>query len=500
MISDQAGKVYNVVTELLGDSPIIRADKPAILCGETQVTYKELNSNLRRFAVLLRQLAARPSERVMIVLPDSPYFFYAFLGSIMAGAWPVPVNTMLGENDYRYLLEDSQAQVLVTTPDSPAASVETGHLEHKILVDDSFDDRLASFSPEIEPHPASPRDIAFWLYSSGSTGKPKGTPHKHESMLCTADYYARQVLNITENDVCFSVSKLFFAYGLGNNLTFPLRFGATAVLLSEAPTPEKVMATLERHRPTVFFGVPTQYNSVLKKMNGHKFPFLRRCVSAGEALPPEIFRQWKEKTGLSILDGIGSTEALHIFISNVAGQVREGSSGRLIPGYEAKIVDDEGHEVPEGETGHLLIRGTSLTPGYWNRPQENRMKILPEGWFRTGDMYSSKDGYFEYQGRGDDMLKVGGIWVSPMEIEYALIEHPAVNECAVVGAKVEGLVKPFAHVVLNEATPADEELKKAIMEFVAGKLPKFKRPWAINLVDSLPKTATGKVQRFKLRH
>jgi benzoate-CoA ligase family protein len=494
-------KNFNVAKELIGNSPSVRGDKVAFYCGDEQVTYKALQENVNRFANVLAAKGIRPTERVMIVMPDCPMFVYAFLGSITYGAWPVPVNTMLQEDDYRYLLTDSEARVLLTTKGSNADLAETSDPVVRLYPDAEFQATFAAASPEAEPYLVSKEDIAFWLYSSGSTGKPKGAPHKQESMLVTADQYAKNVLQITENDVCFSVSKLFFAYGLGNNLTFPLRFGASAVLLSDPPLPEKVVGTLEKFRPTVFFGVPTQYNSVLKKVENLNLTGLRQCVSAGEALPPEIFRQWKATTGLEILDGIGSTEALHIFISNRHGDVREGTSGRMVPGYDARIVDDDGKEVPEGETGHLLIRGLSLTPGYWNRPEVNEEKFLADGWFRTGDMYSQQEGYYTYQGRGDDMLKVGGIWVSPMEIEYALIEHSAVNECALVGHPVEGLIKPFAYVVLNEShkPAAQDGLAAELLEFVAGKLPKFKRPWGINFIDELPKTATGKIQRFKLR-
>lgn len=492
----------NLAAELIGNHPIERGDKIALYCGDTRVTYKELAENVNKFANVLRTLGVRPTERVMILLPDSPMFIYAFLGSVKCGAWPVPVNTMLGEDDYRYLLTDSEARFLVTTEQSKAARITTEHRCDKIFPDDRFQELFAAASPEADPLLVNPEDIAFWLYSSGSTGKPKPTPHKQCSMLYTADTYATHILKLREEDICFSVSKLFFAYGLGNGLTFPIKFGCSAVLLSDPPTPEKVIDTLVTHRPTVFFGVPTMYNSLLKKMsNGADTSSLRLCVSAGEALPPEIFKQWKAQTGCEIVDGIGSTEALHIFISNRPGDVKEGASGSLVPGYEARIVNDDGDEVSPAQTGHLLIRGDSITPGYWNRPEQNREKMLEGGWFRTGDMYSRENGCFTYQGRGDDMLKVGGIWVSPMEIEYALIEHGAVNECAVVGHDVESLQKPFAYVVLNQAydMSSQERLAGELMEFIGQKLPKFKRPWGIHFVEELPKTATGKIQRFKLR-
>ncbi|HMK35119.1 MAG TPA: benzoate-CoA ligase family protein [Desulfomonilaceae bacterium] len=490
----------NLAHELIGNSTPDE-EKTAFFCGDVTVSYKELRESVHKFANVLRKSGVKPTERVMILLPDSPMFIYAFLGSILCGAWPVPINTMLGEDDYRYLLNDSEARVLVTTEDSKAAGITTEHVCERIFPDKRFDADMAAASAEADPHMVNPEDIAFWLYSSGSTGRPKPTPHKHVSMLVTADSYAKNVLKVSRQDVCFSVSKLFFAYGLGNSLTFPLRFGASAVLLSDPPSPEKVIDTLVRFRPNIFFGVPTMYNSLLKKMNGEQFPGLRLCASAGEALPPEIYKQWKERTGLEIIDGIGSTEALHIFISNRPGEVKEGASGSLVPGYEAKIVDDEGRDITSGETGHLLIRGESITPGYWNRPEQNELRMLEDGWFRTGDMYSCENGCFVYQGRGDDMLKVGGIWVSPMEIEYVLIEHAAVSECAVVGHEVEGLIKPFAYVVLNQgAKESDPELlTKELVDFVAKRLPRFKRPWDIHFVDDLPKTATGKIQRFKLR-
>jgi benzoate-CoA ligase len=496
-----AEKKINLAEELIGNNSLERPDKIAFFCGDAKVTYRELAKNVNKFANVIRTLGVKPTDRVMIMLPDSPLFMYAFLGSVKCGAWPVPVNTMLSENDYRYLLTDSESRFLVTNADSKAAQIDTDHHCDKIFPDDRFGELFSAASGETDPHLVDPDDIAFWLYSSGSTGKPKPTPHKQSSMLFTADTYAKHVLGLREEDTCFSVSKLFFAYGLGNGLTFPLRFGSTAVLLSDPPSPEKVIDTLVTYRPTVFFGVPTMYNSLLKKMNGEDTSSLRLCVSAGEALPPEILKQWQAKTGCEIVDGIGSTEALHIFISNRPGATKEGSSGSLVPGYEAKIVDDEGNDVPAGATGHLLIRGSSITPGYWNRPEQNREKMLEDGWFKTGDMYSRDNGYFIYQGRGDDMLKVGGIWVSPVEIEYALIEHAAVSECAVVGHEVEGLQKPFAYIVLNQSHDAAEREKLAgeLLEYVSQKLPKFKRPWGIKFVDELPKTATGKIQRFKLR-
>ncbi len=498
--------VFNVASELLDRNAAVRGAKVAIRCGDETVTYTQLLENVNKFANVLDSLGIKPTERVIILLPDSPMFFYAFLGSIKYGAWAVPINTMLNEADYAYMVENSEARVIVTTKNSKAAKLRTSHLCYKLFADNGLESLMHNASTQRDPHPSAKDDIAFWLYSSGSTGRPKGTPHRHIDMVYSADNYAKKVLNIDEDDVCFSVSKLFFAYGLGNGLFFPLRAGASVVQLSDPPSPEAVMGIVEKFKPTVFFGVPTQYNSVIKKMGAKStlFGSVRMCVSAGEALPPEIFNTWKELTGIEILDGIGSTEALHIFISNQKGKVKPGTSGTVVPGYEAKILDDMGDEAPVGEAGHLIIRGESITKGYWNRPEENAEKVMEDGWFSTGDMYvMDADGYFTYQGRGDDMLKVGGIWVSPVEIENVLMEHPAVNEAAVVGHDVEGLSKPFGYATLNDGFKSranDPTLNEELIRFVSERLPKFKWLRAVFFMDELPKTATGKMQRFKLRN
>lgn len=498
-------EIFNIAAELVDKNAIHHKNKTAIYWGTEKITYGQLLENVNKFVNILADLNISPTERVMIHLPDSPIFFYVFLGSIKYGVWPVPVNTMLNVEDYEYLLSDSKAKVLVTEKESKAAKARINHVCHKLFVDDLLQDYFFKASSEAKVYPSTKQDIAFWLYSSGSTGKPKAVPHRHIDMAHSADNYASSILGLTPEDICFSVSKLFFAYGLGNSLVFPLRYNASVVLLSQPPTPENIIETVKKYKPTVFFGVPTQYNSVLKRIGDYKenpFESVRICVSAGEALPPEILIRWKEKTGIEILDGIGSTEALHIFISNTKGDVKPGTSGKIVPGYEAKVVDEEGNEIPEGEVGYLIIRGESITKGYWNRPEDNKEKFLKDGWFKTGDMYSVKDGYFTYQGRGDDMLKVGGIWVSPVEIENILLQHPSVHEAAVVGQEVESLIKPFGYICLNKEVMdlSDKNaITKEILDFVNEKLPKYKWLRDIYVVNELPKTATGKIQRFKLR-
>ncbi|MFA5794228.1 MAG: benzoate-CoA ligase family protein [Candidatus Brocadiia bacterium] len=489
----------NVAPELLTENVAKRANKVAIYCEDQKVTFKQLDENVNRFANVLKNLGLKPQDRILLILPDRPAFYYAFLGSIKYGVVPIPTNTTLKKEDFQFMLEDSESKAIVTTSDSEAAGIQGKNLKHILLADKGLDELMAKASPAAEACPSSSNDIAFWLYSSGSTGKPKGVPHRHLDILYTADTFAKEVLKITEKDIIFSASKLFFAYGLGNNLSFPLRFGASAVLMPGKPSPENVMAALAKYKPTAFFGVPTLFNSMLKKLDKDCLSSVRICTSAGEALPPEIYSKWKEATGLEALDGIGSTEALHIFISNFPNDVKPGTSGKVVPGYEAKIVDDSGNELGSGKTGYLIIKGQSITPGYWKRPDDNAEKMLPDGWFKTGDMYQLDNGYFSYQGRGDDMLKVGGIWVSPIEIENVLLQNKMVSDCAVVGQLVEGLTKPFAYVVPQPSMSKTQAEAEKILQFVQERLPKYKWPWQVFFVDELPRTSTGKVQRFKLR-
>jgi benzoate-CoA ligase len=427
----------------------------------------------------------------------------AFLGAIRAGILPVAVNTLLTSKDYQYMLSDSRAKALVVSeallPQFKPVLDGLPFLKHVIVSGPSFNDVLAKGSPQLAPAPTTRDDACFWLYSSGSTGMPKGTVHAHSSMIETAELYARGVLGIAESDIVFSAAKLFFAYGLGNSLSFVLAVGATAVLMAERPTPAAVFKRLTERKPTLFYGVPTLYAAMLADPNFPKKEALalRICISAGEALPPQISKGFKEKTGLDILDGIGSTEMLHIFLSNRPGDFRYGTTGKAVPGYELRLVDEQGELVKQGELGELEISGSTSAMYYWNNRTKSR-STFTGAWTKSGDKYLlDADGFYVYGGRTDDMLKVGGIWVSPAEVEAALVSHEAVLEAAVVGMEDEQkLVKPKAYVVLKQgAKVSDEELKA----HVKSKLAPYKYPRWIEFAAELPKTATGKIQRFKLR-
>jgi benzoate-CoA ligase len=485
------------------------ASDVAIECGTERVTYGELAERVNRFGNALRgQLHVRVEERVVILLTDGPEFIYSFFGALKIGAVPVPVNTLWKAADYEHVLNDSRARVLIAGEallpqiDSiPRARLR--HLRHVVVVGRDFDGLVGAAPPHLEAEPTSKDDAAFWLYSSGSTGLPKGCVHLHHDMVTCAEAYAKGVLGITASDRCFSVAKLFFAYGLGNSMYFPFFVGGTAILWPGPPTPASVYSIIETHRPTMFFSVPTNFGMLLAhRRDGPDFDLssLRIVVSAGEALPVALFERFKQRFGLEILDGIGSTEVLHIFISNRPGAIRPGSSGQPVPGYEARLVDEHNEAVPIGQIGNLMIRGDSTCALYWNRHEKSKETI--EGhWIRTGDKYvQDEDGYFWYAGRSDDMLKVGGIWVSPVEVENVLVEHHAVMECGVVGrSDHDGLIKPAAYVVLKAGVDGTPELASALQEWVGTRLAAYKRPRWVEFVTELPKTATGKIQRFKLR-
>ncbi|MGB8265665.1 MAG: benzoate-CoA ligase family protein [Candidatus Velthaea sp.] len=487
-----------------------RGDKVAIRSRSGAVTYAELAAAVNRAANLLVDLGVGPGERLLMVVKDCPEFFYLFWGAIKAGIVPVPVNTLLRAKDYAYMIDDSICAALVYSPEY-AAEVEPAlaaspHQPALVLVTEggaaSFAARLAHASDTFTAVPASPGDECFWLYSSGSTGPPKGAVHRHRDMVVTSHDYGTQTLGVRESDICFSAAKLFFAYGLGNGMTFPLWAGATSILLDSRPTPESTFETIETFKPTLFFGVPTLYAAQLDALEKTTpdLSSIRLCVSAGEALPGDILRRWHERTGLLILDGIGSTEALHIFISNRAGDYKPGSSGKLVPGYEAKILDEAGREAPAGEQGRLVIRGQSTAKYYWRNPEKTASTMLGE-WLDTGDTYyRDADGYFYFCGRSDDMLKVGGIWCSPFEIEATLIQHPDVLEAAVVGrADAQLLLKPEAWIVLREGVQPSAALEEDLLRLCKAKMAPYKYPRDFHFVSQLPKTATGKIQRFQLR-
>jgi len=489
-----------------------RADKPAFIDDETTLSYGQLDARSDACASVLRELGVLPEQRVLLCLHDTIDFPTVFLGAIRAGIVPVPVNTLLTQGDYEYMLGDSRARVaIVSAALLPLFEPLLGRSPwlERILVaggdtraEDSLARRLAQAAPTGAIASTTCDDPCFWLYSSGSTGAPKGTVHVHSSLIQTAELYARPILGVVEQDVVFSAAKLFFAYGLGNGLTFPMSVGATAVLMAERPTPAAVFARWRRHRPTVFYGVPTLYAAMLAspELPPRGEIALRRCTSAGEALPEQIGRRWLAHFGVDILDGIGSTEMLHIFLSNRTGEVRYGTTGKAVPGYRLRLVDDAGREVADGEQGELQVEGPTAAALYWNNREKTRATFQGP-WTRCGDKYvRDPDGYYVYAGRSDDMLKVSGIYVSPIEVEAALISHDAVLEAAVVGrADADELVKPMAYVVLKRGHEGGPALAETLRLHVKSRLAPHKYPRWIEFVADLPKTATGKIQRFKLR-
>ena len=492
-----------------------RGNKIAVIDDAGQYTYAQLAERVDRFAHALGELGVRMEERVLLCLLDTVDFPVAFLGCIKAGVVPVPINTLLTASDYSYMLRDSRARVLVVSSLLLPAftnAIEQSPFVKNVVVSGGdagvrgshldFADLVAAPRPPFEAAPTCADDPCFWLYSSGSTGAPKGTVHLHSSLINTFELYARPILGVQESDVVFSAAKLFFAYGLGNGLTFPLAAGATAVLMSERPTPASVSRVLRQHQPTVYCGVPTLYASMLAspELPGRDEVSIRRCASAGEALPAEVGKRWTEHFGVEILDGLGSTEMLHIFLSNRHGEARYGTSGKPVPGYELRLIGDDGEEVAPGESGELQVRGPTSAAFYWNNRSKSRDTFMGQ-WTRSGDKYSQDaDGNFAYAGRNDDMLKVGGIYVSPIEVESALITHEAVLEAAVVGkADLDGLIKPLAFVVLKPGLRPSPGLGDELKLHVKSKLAPYKYPRWLEFVDELPKTATGKIQRFKLR-
>jgi len=490
-----------------------RADKPAFIDDERTLRYGELADELRRLASALLALGVRREERVLLLMHDCTDWPVAFLGAMHAGIVPVAVNTLLTADDYAYMLAHSRAQAaLVSAALLPvleqAMAIADHELRHVIVSRprEALRPGQHDMAALIAAHDAQPRAAAvgpdapgFWLYSSGSTGRPKGTVHSHGNAWWTAELYGRGVLGLTEADVCFSAAKLFFAYGLGNALTFPLAVGATTLLMAERPTPEAVFRRWTGQRPTVFFGAPTGFAGMLASpaLPAREAVALRLVSSAGEALPADIGERFKAHFGVDIVDGIGSTEMLHIFLSNTPQRVRYGSTGWPVPGYTVELRAEDGSAVPDGETGDLYIQGPSAALMYWGNREKSR-ETFQGAWTRSGDKYlRNPDGSYTYAGRSDDMLKVSGIYVSPFEVEATLVQHPAVLESAVIGvADAQGLTKTKAFVVLKPGASVTEDELKA---FVKDRLAPYKYPRQIAFVADLPKTATGKIQRFRLR-
>lgn len=488
-----------------------RGDKVAFIDEAGALTYRALAEQVNRVGNALRALGLGMEQRVLLAMVDTARFPSAFFGAIKIGAVPVPVNTWLTAADYDYLLRDSRAPVLIVSASlyGKLAPILPGQpfLEHVIIDGDgdhgalpSLAAHLATASPELTPAETTPDDMGFWLYTSGSTGQLKGAVHLQSDLEVTAELYGVGVLGVRADDRIFSAAKLFFAYGLGNAMSFPLHVGATAILMAERATPEAVFRRLVEHAPTIFCGVPTLYASMLAAPDLPTGGALRICTSAGEALPAEVGIRFRERAGVDILDGIGSTEMLHIFLSNRPGEVRYGTTGKAVPGYALKLVDEAGQPVAPGEVGDLWVSGPSSAVAYWNK-RELSQKTFVGPWTRTGDHYRvDEEGHYVYQGRSDDMLKVGGIYVSPFEVEAALLAHPEVFEAAVVGrADAHGLIKPRAVIVLKEISRASEALAEELKAHVKARLALYKYPRWVEFVAELPKTATGKIQRFKLR-
>jgi benzoate-CoA ligase family protein len=505
---------YNATVEFIDRHlPAGRGERLALIDQNGSFTYADLAERVNRAGNALRDLGVEMETRIMLCLLDTADFPAAFWGAMKIGAVPIPVNTLLTSRDFDYMLRDSRARVLMVSEPlyEKFAPILDGQpfLRHVIVAGADahghlhLADLTAKASPRLEPAPTTADDVAFWLYTSGTTGGPKGAMHLHRDLVYTAATYGVSVLGIEPDDLVFSAAKMFFAYGLGNSLTFPCYVGACTVALAGRPTPESVMQVMREHQPTIFYGVPTLYGAILADPENNRdtgSQRLRMCVSAGEALPEEVGRRWEERFGAPILDGIGSTEMLHIFLSNRPGDVHYGTTGKAVPGYELRVVGEDGQDAPGGEIGELLVKGGSAAVAYWNK-RDKSLASFQGVWTRTGDKYTrDESGYYHYCGRSDDMMKVSGQWVSPFEVESALVGHDKVLEAAVVGhADEQGLVKPRAFVVLKDAKDTSEALAQELKAFVKGQLAPFKYPRWVEFVDELPKTATGKIQRFKLR-
>jgi benzoate-CoA ligase family protein len=484
-----------------------RAEAPAFIAADATLTYEALRRHVNRAGHMLRGLGVRREQRVLLVLDDTTAFPVLFLAAMRIGAVPVPVSVLDKDDNFRHFVDDSYAEVVVTDAgvldrlrsalgERPVRWIVRGRDDDGVT---ELDAALAAQPDELDAVPTHRDDMAFWLYSSGSTGKPKGVVHLHHDIAVTSENYAGQVLGLGTEDVCFSTTKLFHAYGLGNGLTFPLSFGATAVLQAGPPRPAAILGTLRRHRPSVFFSVPALFGLLVREPDAQDaMGSVRFCVSAAEPLPPATITRWHERFGLDIVDGIGSTEMLHIYCSNRPGDVRPGTTGRPVPGYDLRLIDDHGNVVVGPGIGALQVRGDSCAAYYWHQHEKTKASMLGD-WFATGDRYERDiDGLYAYVGRVDDMLKVGGLWVSPVDMEHTLMEHPRVDGVGVVGVSVEGASRVAAYVQCSGAQ-GDDVLADELRAWCKERMRRYEYPHLVSFVDALPRTLTGKVQRFRLR-
>lgn len=506
--------VFNVTVALIDRHLQSGRDFTVAQWRDRKLPISEIAQNVNRTANLLHSLGIKRGDRVVMTVKDLPQFYYAFLGAARIGAVAVPINYFLRAKDYTYILEDSDAKAIVMSDDAagevlPALEAAKSVKPVRIAADKPRDgwihlpSAITDHPAECEPAETTADSECFWLYSSGSTGSPKGCVHKHADLIHVANLYGEKAAGIGPGTVMLSPAKMFFAYGVGNSICFPLWLGATTTVMEERPTGALCLDAITRHRPSHFFGVPTLYADMLACLaKGQKADLssLRFCVTGGEILPSSMAEQWKKASGCDLHEGIGSSEALHFYTSNGPEGYRPGTAGRIVAGYEGRIVDDNWNDLPAGEVGMFALKGPSLFKGYWNKPDKTA-EVIRGDWFLTGDMCSrDADGYYSFHGRGNDMLKVGGIWVSPAELESALVTHPAVREAAVIGAPDEnGLIKPSAYIVLKAEGTGGPELEAELKAYMKTKLAPFKFPRSIAFVNELPRTATGKIQRFRLR-
>ncbi len=503
---------FNLVTAM-ADARVNegKGDKVAIYYKDQTLSYNNILEMVNRTGNALTNIGVEMEDRVAILLPDCPEWVAGFFGAMKIGAVPIPFNTMLRPNDYQYLLNDSRAKAVITNGDLVSNIVgisgNLNYLRHIVVLGKaegnqlSYDKLVSEASSELEAAATSKDDAAFWWYTSGSTGEPKGVVHLHHDLIFHSTFFGKEFLELNDRDIVFSIAKLFFSFGT-TNLAATFYASAAQVLLPDRPTPKNVLETITRYRPTIVLGVPTLFASMLTEPNidDYDLSSIRLCITGGEHLPESIYHQFKERFGIELLDCIGCTEAATLYIGNKPGRVKPRSTGRLIPGAKVKIVDDEARELPIGETGELMVNVESNSPGYWNKHDKTKETMIG-GWLRTGDLFrQDKDGYFYSIGRVDDIMEAGGIKVAPAEVEVALIEHPAVMEAAVVGAPDEyGIDKPKAFVTINKGYNPSPELAKELQQFAKDRIAPYKYPRWIEFVDELPKTATGKIQRFKLR-